>query len=215
MEKAIYIVGNMKLQNSLMSAYLEQTTGVTCQAVEDASRIPHNGNGTGAGKRLILLDCGGTNVENYLSALSKNGKRNPGGDLLGLFNLLRENGMEEESLGYGVRGFFYQGDPIDQIVKGIRAIFEGELWLSRKIMTRCILNHHRQSLPPNEQKPRILSRREEEILVIVAKGATNEDIAEELCISIHTVKTHLYNIFKKIKASGRFQAALWATKHLR
>jgi DNA-binding CsgD family transcriptional regulator len=215
MEKAIYIVGNMKLQDSVMAVYLEQETGIRCVPVEDASRIPDNrGNGTSGGKRLILWDCGGTDLKSCLQTVVKNGGRNASQDLVGLFNLRREGGMEEESLGHGVRGFFYEGDSIDQIIKGIRAIFEGELWLSRKIMTRYILNNHSQSLPPDERESRLLSRREEEILTMVAEGKTNEDIADKLFISTHTVKTHLYNIFKKIDATNRFQAALWAAKNL-
>jgi DNA-binding CsgD family transcriptional regulator len=216
MGKAIYIIGDMRLQNSVMAVYLEQATGIKCIAVEDASHILDNKeNGTGGGKRLILGDCCGKDLETCLQALlTKKGSRNPGRDLLGVFNLQRGSGVEEKSLIHGVRGFFYQGDSINQIIKGIQAIFEGELWLSRKIMTHYILNNNRQSLPPNEQESRLLSRREEEILSMVAEGAKNEDIADKLCISSHTVKTHLYHIFKKINVISRFQAALWAVKNL-
>jgi LuxR family transcriptional regulator of csgAB operon len=59
-----------------------------------------------------------------------------------------------------------------------------------------------------------LTPREVEILAMVAVGAKNEEIAEKLHISPHTVKTHIYNIFKKIDVPNRLQAALWAASNL-
>ena len=50
--------------------------------------------------------------------------------------------------------------------------------------------------------------------MLVSAGAKNEQIAEELHISPNTVKTHIYNIFKKIGVPNRLQAALWAVKNL-
>jgi DNA-binding CsgD family transcriptional regulator len=49
---------------------------------------------------------------------------------------------------------------------------------------------------------------------MIAVGATNDEIADKLFISPHTVKTHLYRIFKKINVPNRVQAALWAAKNL-
>ncbi|MFW6139166.1 MAG: response regulator transcription factor, partial [Spirochaetota bacterium] len=60
-----------------------------------------------------------------------------------------------------------------------------------------------------------LTSREIEILTLIAIGKRNEEIAEKLFISPHTVKTHLYNIFKKINVSDRLQAAFWAAHHLK
>ena len=60
----------------------------------------------------------------------------------------------------------------------------------------------------------ILTHREVEILSMVAVGFSNRDVAEELCISHHTVKWHLRNVFKKISVPNRLQAALWSVKNL-
>ena len=59
-----------------------------------------------------------------------------------------------------------------------------------------------------------LTERQTEILALVAVGATNEEIADQLCISPYTVKTHLYKIFRKINVPNRIQASLWAAKHM-
>ncbi len=60
-----------------------------------------------------------------------------------------------------------------------------------------------------------LTRREKEILDLIANGYSNQQIADELFISPHTVKTHLHNIFKKINVKRRLQAALWAAQNLK
>jgi len=67
---------------------------------------------------------------------------------------------------------------------------------------------------PSESKSSVLTPRQIEIIAMIAVGATNDEIADKLCISPHTVKTHLYRIFKKINVPNRIQAALWAAKHL-
>ena len=53
-----------------------------------------------------------------------------------------------------------------------------------------------------------------EVLALVSSGARNDEIADRLFISPHTVKTHLYKIYKKIGVPNRLQAALWASKNL-
>lgn len=60
----------------------------------------------------------------------------------------------------------------------------------------------------------ILTNREKEILLRIASGDRNKDIADDLFISPLTVKTHIYNIFKKIDVPNRLQATLWAARNL-
>lgn len=59
-----------------------------------------------------------------------------------------------------------------------------------------------------------LTKREVQILQLTATGATNTEIAEQLNVSMHTVKTHIYNLFKKIGVANRMQAVNWAQDHL-
>jgi DNA-binding NarL/FixJ family response regulator len=132
---------------------------------------------------------------------------------LSLFSLQHGRGVEQNALQYGVRGFFYQHEKLQLILKGIETLFNGEIWLSREILAEAATNSTRKRIPVVDNKAGLTSR-EMEILALVSVGANNDDIAEKLFISPHTVKTHLYHIFKKIDVPSRLQAALWAAKHL-
>ena len=55
-----------------------------------------------------------------------------------------------------------------------------------------------------------LTEREEEVLVTVARGRTNAEIADDLCISLSTVKTHLASLMSKLGARNRVELAMWA-----
>ena len=62
-----------------------------------------------------------------------------------------------------------------------------------------------------DKAPHILTRREEEVAVLVARGLTNRDIAEELHLSEHTAATHIRKIFKKLGLRSRAQVGSWLT----
>ncbi|MEJ2236621.1 MAG: response regulator transcription factor, partial [Syntrophobacterales bacterium] len=104
-------------------------------------------------------------------------------------------------------------DQLENLLKGVQAVLNGDWWLSRELMIKFILEGTDEDLSSRRAKE-ILTSRQTEILAQVAVGASNDEIAERLCLSPHTVKTHLYNIFKKINVTNRLQAALWAAKHL-
>ena len=113
----------------------------------------------------------------------------------------------------GVRGIFYNSDPLPNLAKGVPAILNGELWYSRKDLMKCLLDSNDDNEFALERRG-LLTSREKEILILIASGISNIQIADKLNISRNTVKTHLYNIYNKIKVPNRLQAALWAAKHL-
>jgi len=212
-DKLICIAGPRRLQNELIGFFLEKKGRATCRAGFDTLQAAALYTGSTNHPRLILWDCGGKDQDECLTALERFHEEIRSQDYVALFNVPPDLGIEEAALSRGVRGFFYVQDTTEQLHKGLMAIFEGELWVSRGIMSKLVLNnktyHH-----VSQKDASILTRREIEILSLVAAGATNEEIANSLFISPNTVKTHIYNIFKKINVPNRLQAALWAAKNL-
>ena len=98
------------------------------------------------------------------------------------------------------------------LLRGIRAIFDHEIWIPRRKMAGYLLEGGRHL--SGSPLPAELTAREVQILTALSRGESNRAIADKLCISPHTVKTHLYRIFKKIAASNRLQAAQWAAQNL-
>jgi DNA-binding CsgD family transcriptional regulator len=212
-DKAIYIIGPRRFQNELMVFFLERETGAKCVAREDVRHFPAIRDGNIGQPKLLLLDCLERDLDSYLLELGSSGANILYQDFVVLFNVGPSLGIEEKALKKGIRGFFYENDPLERYPKGIRAIFNGELWATRGVMTKSILKNRDKDIVWRKDAS-LLTPREIEILSMIAAGATNEQIANELFISRNTVRTHIYNIFKKINVPNRLQAALWAVKNL-
>jgi DNA-binding CsgD family transcriptional regulator len=212
-DKLVYIVGPARFQNELMASFLERETGIQCQILSDLRDIPGGNDSDTDRQRLIFLDCLRKDRNSLLADLESCGTEMLSRVLCVLFNVTQGLGIEEIALQWGIKGVFYENDPMEHYPKGVWAVFNGELWLSRQIMTTHILKAKRRN-HTYKKDVASLTRREVEVLSMVAIGCTNEEIADDLCISSNTVKTHTYNIFKKINVPNRLQAALWASKNL-
>ena len=209
----VYIVGPRRLQNEAIASCLQQETGTPCFVLEALGHIPRDGPREDGQQRLVLLDCRGKDQKSLMAELRPYLRQKLSGNNIALFNVTRDRGIERSCVPEGIRGFFYEEDQLEIFLKGVQAVLDGDWWLSREVMIECILegtDEGRSSRRGSE----ILTSRQMEILAQVAVGASNDEIADRLNISSHTVKTHLYNIFKKINVPNRLQAALWAAKHL-
>merc|ERR1711900_5374 len=113
----------------------------------------------------------------------------------------------------GLKGVFYRNESLEVICKGIHALLEGELWMSRDLMARLILFYRKYQ--SNAFRPACgLTNREMEIISLLSAGSSNQQIADKLFVSEHTVKSHLYNIFRKINVHNRIQALNWIHQNL-
>ncbi|HKC30483.1 MAG TPA: response regulator transcription factor, partial [Burkholderiales bacterium] len=112
----------------------------------------------------------------------------------------------------GVKGVFFTESSEDTLVKGIEAIFRGEYWLPRRVLC-AHLERTRTVQKPASPAATLLTRKEMETLRLLSTGSSTEHIAQELKVSPHTVKTHIYNLFRKIRVSNRVQAVHWAAQN--
>ena len=111
----------------------------------------------------------------------------------------------------GARGFLLKDAGPDLLTQAIHAAAEGDALIAPSITARLLAAFAatRVDKPP-AQPIEPLTSREEEILIPVAKGWTNDEIADDLHISISTVKTHLASLMRKLSARNRVEIAMWA-----
>ncbi len=119
-----------------------------------------------------------------------------------------------EALRAGAAGYLLKDVSSEKLVEAIRAAARGESFLQPSVAAKVIAEFTRISGQPTrpEAQPLVepLSERELEILVIMASGATNREIAEQLYIAEGTVKNHVTNILSKLGARDRTQAVVKA-----
>lgn len=208
----IYLIGANSLLNELLANFITEKTGAACTAGADLSCIPVAKNSNGV-KRLILYDF--SNSHESLEDLISSDKTNVlKSDYVVLTNVSDNLQIECEALQCGVRGFLYYQGGVETLLKMINSVLNSELWISRELMTKLLLDGGLKKAPKTKENLASLTAQELNILNGLTMGLTNAVIADTYCLSPHTVKTHIYHIFKKIKVTNRLQAALWAGNHM-
>ena len=111
----------------------------------------------------------------------------------------------------GVDGYILKDSGSAELKKAIFSILEGESYIQPNLIPE--LNSYLIHKDDDKIKLDALTKREVEVLIEVAKGNFNKDIAMHLNISERTVKNHMVSIFKKIEVADRTQAAVFAIKN--
>lgn len=111
----------------------------------------------------------------------------------------------------GARGFLLKDAGPAMLSQALRAAASGDALIAPSVTARLLATFAQPKRARSRAEPREpLTEREEEVLLTVARGLTNSEIAEELFVSLSTVKTHLSSLMAKLGARNRVELAIWA-----
>src|SRR5581483_9200100 len=123
-----------------------------------------------------------------------------------------------EAMKLGCSGILQKDASVNMIEKSIHKVHQGEIWLDSNTTAAVFRSFAEPSdfptttlangKPPRERAQ--LSQREREIIILIAQGYKNKEIAEKMFITEQTVKNHLHNVFDKLGVSDRLELALYA-----
>lgn len=120
------------------------------------------------------------------------------------------------ALAAGADGYLVKSEEPARIVQAVRDVHGGDAVLS-PAATRTVVAALHERTPEAEPEPvggpPRFTRREEEVLALVARGMSNQQIARELFVEVTTVKSHLGHALDKLGLESRVQAALWWSRH--
>jgi len=117
-----------------------------------------------------------------------------------------------EALKAGAAGFMLKASPPDRLAEAIEVVAKGEALLAPSL-TRRLISEHISGPPPAAGAPPALSEltgREREVLLLLARGLSNDEIAASLVVSVATVKTHVNHVLAKLGLRSRAQAVVVA-----
>lgn len=205
-QKSIYIAGTRRLDNEALAQFLARRTGTRCEAVSFAQMEALGRESRPPRSLLFLVDPLAPGLR---AAVPQGNGRGSGQLPAGLFSVLFKegpngNGHDRAAAGFPC-GFFYRFDSAERFVDALRDLPACRPAAPGEPPVAFV----RPGSACDAAEGHPLSPREFHILFLMAGGLHNSDIAAHLAISGHTVRTHLYNIFRKIRVRSRVQASLW------
>lgn len=115
----------------------------------------------------------------------------------------------------GAKGYILKNAPDEQLLLAIRTVYQGETYVDMKLTTSLVnefVNNSFQDTQASNDPFKILSKREIEILPLIAKGYGNKDIAQKLFVSVKTVEAHKTHIMQKLDLKTKLELVEYAMK---
>ena len=166
---------------------------------------------------LVLMDLRMPKMDGFEA--TRDIKRNFPSTIVLVLTAFEEPDYLLEALKAGASGYVLKHVDPQQIVGAIRRVLEGECPLNQEVAMQLLMRLIEEKQQKTKQaapKPSLsipLSPREVEVLELLVRGQSNQQIASELSISMSTVKNHVHHIITKLGVSDRVQAAILAIEH--
>jgi DNA-binding NarL/FixJ family response regulator len=211
-ERRIYIISSASIQTVSLASVIQERTGMKCAVQSELRRVASTVAVT-TRPTMILVDSLFLDPSSTLQQLEQ--LPGPLGShvMVALMNMAKDELIAVRAVTLGVRGLFYANTDLEFLLKGIRSMFDGEIWVPRRVLADAIVSPSSGG-KDGRNVAELLTRRERQILALISTGSSNDEIADQLNISTNTVRTHVYNLYRKIDVPNRMQAVLWGAENL-
>lgn len=160
---------------------------------------------------IVLLDINMPNM-NGIETLKKIKQINPSLKII-MLTVYDAREYLIETLNLGANGYMLKDAEADSLVKAIEAVYNGGSYIHPNLAGELFKEINRQRVNKSSKSGvEALTKREYEVLLLIAEGMSNKDISEHLVISEKTVKNHVSSILRKLDLQDRTQAAIFAIK---
>lgn len=206
--RTVVLIGSNNLQNRVLVSLIDARLGYACllRAADEVAGMRSDAH------TLALLDIDGLGMKDIAERLQLLARCAACG-AIAMMNVDERASLEHITAWPAVKGVFFRHTSQENLLKGVRAILSGECWLPRRLLWA---RWEQTSAPRGSMSAELarLTRMEIETLKLLAGGDSNDHIARKLNLSTHTVKSHVYNLFRKLRISNRVQAAHWALRNI-
>jgi LuxR family transcriptional regulator of csgAB operon len=210
-EPQLYIAGDNAFNNEVLAEYLSRQMNLPCRSIR-IFQLPNLLDPEFERTEILFFDCTSMDVQKLLKEYGFKRFLKLRRCKVICFNLNPGSGMDMIALKLGIDGVIFEHQQVSLYAEAATAVMNDELWYPRRILEQHLYENATPAYVSDPEES-LLTGREKEVLVLLASGMKNSDIAAEFCISPHTVKSHIYNLYKKINVSNRFEAAEWLSEN--